>query len=218
MLMDATSNLDRSDTKLFHLMCPAAVGALPLGTIITTREDEKTIQHGLKMMKKMLPPDAFYGRGPDNGPSLGMTDDSDAERNALRSVWPQMELLLCHFHVLQAHWQWIFKGANKIERLDKPKLLRMMRKLVYSEKKEDFDNTLLEIQADPTYLKYPNYIAHMDQNVLPRKDEWSLLYRIQGQLPTNNVNTTNYCESSFRTTKDLKFNRHRAYNLVEFLR
>ena len=104
MIMDATSNLDRSDTKLFHLMCPSAVGALPLTTIVTSREDEKTILHGLKMMKRMLPQDAFYGRGPELGPTLGLTDDAPSERNALRKAWPLMELLLCHFHVLQVKY------------------------------------------------------------------------------------------------------------------
>ena len=48
LLLDATSNLDRSETKLFHMMTPAAVGALPLGTIITTREDEKTLREDFK--------------------------------------------------------------------------------------------------------------------------------------------------------------------------
>ena len=104
MIMDATSNLDRSDTKIFHLMCPSAVGALPLTTIVTSREDEKTILHGLKMMKTMLPKDAFYGRGPELGPTLGLTDDAPPERNALRKAWPLMELLLCHFHVLQVNF------------------------------------------------------------------------------------------------------------------
>ena len=29
VMMDATSNLDRGDTKVFHLVCPNCVGALP---------------------------------------------------------------------------------------------------------------------------------------------------------------------------------------------
>ena len=81
--MDATSNLDRSDTKLFHLMCPSAIGGLPLGTLVVTREDEKTIHHALKLYRDNLPENAFYGRGPNLGPALGMTDDCPAERNAL---------------------------------------------------------------------------------------------------------------------------------------
>ena len=105
LIMDATSNLDRSDTKLFNIICPSAIGGLPVGKLIVTREDEKTITHALKMYQNMLPQDAFYGRGPLLGPSLGLTDDSEPERKSLRRVWPNMTVLLCHFHVLQAHWQ-----------------------------------------------------------------------------------------------------------------
>ena len=71
MIMDASSNLDRSSSKLFHLMCPAAPGALPLTVMITTREDAQTIAFGLDLLKKILPPYAFYNRGPALGPSLG---------------------------------------------------------------------------------------------------------------------------------------------------
>ena len=218
LLMDATSNLDRSDTKLFHLMTPAAVGALPLGTIITSREDEKTILKGLQMMKKILPTYAFYGRGPNLGPVLGLTDDSDAERNALRIAWPLIQLLLCFFHVLQAHWQFIFKSESKIEKKDKPALLRMMREIMYCETQDDFDDAVDKMKESQEYNKYENYKKYMEDKVMPRNKEWSLLHRITSQLPTNNVNVTNYVETSFRVTKELKFNRHRAHNLVEMVR
>ena len=165
----------------------------------------------------MLPQDAFYGRGPLLGPSLGLTDDSEPERKSLRRVWPNMVVLLCHFHVLQAHWQWLFASANKIEKVDKPILLQMMRRLLYSQTSEIFQEVLSEITENPTYQKYPNYVTHMQDNILPRKDEWSLMFRIESELPTNNVNCSNYCEVSFRITKDLKFGRNRAYNLVELV-
>ena len=44
VLVDATSNLDRQDTKLFHIICPSPAGGLPLGTVITSREDEVTVK------------------------------------------------------------------------------------------------------------------------------------------------------------------------------
>jgi hypothetical protein len=216
LIMDATSNIDRSDSKIFHLMCPAAVGGLPLATMVTTREDEATITFALKLLQTVLPPYAFYGRGPNLGPNVGLTDDSAEERNSLRTVWPQMELLLCHFHILQAHWQWIYSAQNHIEKNDKPKLLQMMRKLVYSETENDFDEAQTEMEENPTFQKYPNYEARMEL-ILQRKDEWSLVYRINSQLPTNNVNVTNYVESSFRETKENQFNRHRAFNLVDLV-
>ena len=43
MIMDATANVDRNDSKIFHMMCPSPIGGLPLGTLITTRADETTI-------------------------------------------------------------------------------------------------------------------------------------------------------------------------------
>ena len=52
MIVDATSNLDRSDTKLFHLMCPSAIGGLPLGTLMVTKEDESTIRVALETLKE----------------------------------------------------------------------------------------------------------------------------------------------------------------------
>ena len=48
VLIDATNNLDRNDSKLFHLMCPSVIGALPVPVIITTQEDSETIKFGLE--------------------------------------------------------------------------------------------------------------------------------------------------------------------------
>ena len=100
--MDATSNLDRYDTKLFHLICPSPAGGLPLGNILTSKEDNETILAALALYKSLLSQDAFFGRGPETGPKIIMTDDSDAERGAVRALWPEVTLLLCIFHLLQA--------------------------------------------------------------------------------------------------------------------
>ena len=218
VMMDATSNVDRSDTKIFHLMCPSPAGGLPLATLVTTREDAKTIEFGLELLKSVLPSDAFYGRGPSLGPVLCLTDDSDSERLALSSAWPQLILLLCQFHLLQALWQWLWAGDHKIEKHDRAPLLRMFRKIVYSDTEELFDTAKNEMKTDELFKKYPQFQKHMESDVLPRKDEWSLLYRVKEKLPTSSVNTTKYVESNFRWTKESQFNRHRAYNLLDLLK
>ena len=86
-LVDATANLDRNDSKLFHLIVPSPIGGLPLGNLITTREDQKTITFGLNLLKSVLPDYAFYGRGRNIGPSLFITDDSAPERQSLHTAW-----------------------------------------------------------------------------------------------------------------------------------
>ena len=45
-----------------------------------------------------------------------MTDDCQAERNALSAVWPEARLLLCTFHVLQAVWRWLHNGKHGIDK------------------------------------------------------------------------------------------------------
>ena len=104
VLMDATTNLDRHDTKLFHLICPSAVGGLPLGNIITSKEDEETICAALTLFKSILPKDAFFGRGPNVGPKIIMTDDSDAERNAVKKLWPNVSFVTSILEMALERW------------------------------------------------------------------------------------------------------------------
>ena len=57
VMVDATSNLDRNDTKLFHFMCPSTVWGLPLADMMTTREDENTIKFGMDILKTVTSPE-----------------------------------------------------------------------------------------------------------------------------------------------------------------
>lgn len=43
-----------------------------------------------------------------------MTDDSTAEKNALKSLWPTVKQFLCHFHMAQAEWRWLHDSKNGI--------------------------------------------------------------------------------------------------------
>ena len=54
----------------------------------------------LKLLVSLLPTGAFFGRGSD-GPQVFMTDDCTSERQSLHAVFPEAELLLCAFHILQ---------------------------------------------------------------------------------------------------------------------
>ena len=50
----------------------------------------------------ILLPHAFYRHEPQKGPVVFLTDDSNAERNALELSYPGGVCLLCTFHILQA--------------------------------------------------------------------------------------------------------------------
>ena len=217
VLIDATSNLDRNDTKLFHMICPSLIGGLPLALLITTREDAETVQFGLEMLKSILPSDAFFGRGNVIGPQLFMSDDSDVLRRAIKNTWSYAVLLLCIFHVLQAQWTWLWDSNHGIAKDDRPHLLKLFRNVVYAESEPKLDDCLKILYADPIFQKYPLFKLHLERDTLPKKDAWSLAHRISAKLPTSNNNTNNLVETSFRYTKEEQFNRHKAYNLPDML-
>ena len=217
VLIDATSNLDRSDTKLIHVVCPSPVGSLPLADIVVTREDTNTIKFAFELLKSVLPDGAFYGRGAIMGPHCIMTDDCDAERLALAGTWPAAVLLLCVFHVLQAMWTWLWDAKHQIENHDRQTLLIMFRNVLYSETEWELSGRLEELYADVTVNKYSKFHHHLMKHTFPKIEAWSIQRRISEKLPTSSYNTNNLVESSFKYVKDIMFNRLRVFNLTEML-
>ena len=85
VLVDATSNLDRQDTKFHRFLVPSPAGGLPIGYMITSGESEELLTEAMEAFRdKVLPSHAFFKRGAKRGPMLFITDDADAEINALR--------------------------------------------------------------------------------------------------------------------------------------
>ena len=130
--VDATSNLDRQDSKLVKFMTCSPAGGLPLGFVITPSESEPVLKAAFKALKEVLPEEAFNKRGKDEGPVLFMTDDADAEINALRAVWPNAKLLLCTWHLLNAVWRWLWDRKHQVLKEDRPHLLKLFRVLLYA--------------------------------------------------------------------------------------
>lgn len=103
VFLDSSGNIDRHCNRVFLLMTHSNAGGIPLGIGITTSERQQCITAMLELLKTVCPTNGFYGRQPNNGSVVVMTDDSASERNAVpvRSVWPQASVFLCTFHVLQ---------------------------------------------------------------------------------------------------------------------
>ena len=217
VIMDGTANLDRNDSKIYHMMSPSPVGGLPLGTLITTRGDEATITEALELYKSLVPENGFFGRGKNLGPKLVLTDDDAAEKNSLRASWPESFQLLCSFHCLQALWTWLWKGEHKIEKDDRPILFNLFKNVLYSKTTHEFNRSVKIMKKNIIYRKYENFKYHIESEILPRHAEWSMRERFENKLPTHNQNTSNYVEYSFRMTKDIQFDRLKAYNLADLL-
>lgn len=58
-----------------------------------------------------------------------MTDDSRAEKNALKSIWSTARQFLCHFHMAQSEWRWLHDSKNGIKLTDRCPLMRLFQKV-----------------------------------------------------------------------------------------
>lgn len=95
---DSTASCDSLSHSVTFLLTPCGIGAVPLAVIITKGQTIDDYASGYQLIKDFVP-NAFCGNG---FPQLFVTDDSDAERSALKLVWPESRTLLCRFHVCQA--------------------------------------------------------------------------------------------------------------------
>ena len=67
----------------------------------------------------------------------------------------------------------------------------LVKRIVYSEKFEKFNDSVNAMKQNDIYRKYANFKKHVEENILPRHKEWSLKERLVNRLPTHNQNTTN---------------------------
>ena len=111
--IDSTSGMDRSNGHLFNLIVPGPVGSLSIGIFITFSETVQSITLGLEILKLLLH---------ENGiscfnPKFFMSDDSSAQKAAIKNNFPSATILLCQFHVVQALWRWLQSNVLKSTRV-----------------------------------------------------------------------------------------------------
>ncbi|XP_049268830.1 uncharacterized protein LOC119381717 [Rhipicephalus sanguineus] len=146
-------------------------------------------------------------------PHVFMTDNSRPEKDALRSVWPSAQQLLCHFHVLQAEWRWLTSSKSNVLKDDRRRFMAAFQKILYAQDDQ-------ELQAAKEALHALGHVPYSQrvQAFLQCEQQWVLLYR--AGLMTRGHNTNNYSEASIRILKDIVLCRTKAYNavaLVEYI-
>ena len=156
----------------------------------------------------------FGGKG---RPQVFMTDDSKAEINALKHVFPDSTTLLCIFHLLQALWRWLWNGSHNIHIHDRKPLMQCFRKVVYASTVSDCENYNEALLANETVGKYTLFLDHVAALWL-RKSAWCIALR--ASLSTRGNNTNNFVEASIRIFKDIVLQRCKAFNaaaLIDFI-
>ena len=213
VFVDATSSFDRQTTSIFLLSTVTPGGAVPLGVIVTSDEQEVTITEGLRSLASILPDNAFFGEGPQIGPSLVTIDDCSAERNALTTNWKSATPLLCTFHFLQRRWTWLHDSKNGV-RIKEHRiiLIKAVKELAYAEEEDKLEELYSKMKHCEVAKCYPQFLSHMEL-LWPRKKEWAHCYRRRILLRGNHTN--NYSEAGMKILKELIFSRVKSYNMVQ---
>ena len=209
VFIDATGNVDRANCKIFLIMTHCVAGGIPLGCLITTSETKNTIKVALQLYLSLLSGKAFHGEG---YPAVFMTDDSDAERGALREVFPSAVILLCSFHVLQAAWRWLWNGVNKVPKEHRSELYLLLKNMLYASSEDELSHNFHDLEVNATAQMHQNFLDYAC-NMYRRREEWALCFRTD--LPVRNNNTNNYVEAAMRVLKDRILHRTKAYNIVQ---
>jgi hypothetical protein len=97
--MDASGSLDCHNNPVYF---PS--GVLPLAVWVTSSQSEAIKKCCLHNVISVMPKHAFGGKGPGVSPSIFLTDDDSAQRNALCAYWHSSALLLCIFLLHQVPW------------------------------------------------------------------------------------------------------------------
>ena len=153
VFVDSTTDVDQLNCCLTVMVCPSATGALPLAVLLTSGQSILEYHEAFKLLQETLGKESFFQRG---YPSVFMTDNSDAERVALGSIWPDSKQFLCVSRVLQAMWRWLCNAKNEVKLCDRKPLMKIMQRLVYASSKEEFQNELEAMQKNPLGLLYKN--------------------------------------------------------------
>ncbi|KAJ8966430.1 hypothetical protein NQ314_003528 [Rhamnusium bicolor] len=113
-----------------------------------------------------------------------MTDKDLSERDVIRRLFPDANLIICIFHVMKIFCREITCEKMGITSIKRKKCLEILQQLVYSRTDKEFKN-LCNILKDTGYTKV---YAYFEKNWLHIKDEWSLN---EEYLRGSFLNTTN---------------------------
>lgn len=238
--VDSTASCDASGHSVTFILTACCIGAVPLAIIITKGQSEQDYIAGFKLLQSSLT-NSFGGQG---FPKIFVTDDSDAERNALKYIWPHSKTFLCRFHILQAVWRWLFEKKHNIDANDRRTLYNTFRDILIAEDTQNATelfsvatgNDPNEARNDPS--NDPNDVSNSINIILgkddpkfivpkkypqwiayvkkywERKEDWCMVFR---DSTTHGHQTNNFCEVSVRLFKDIVLSRNKAYNVIALI-
>ena len=149
VFIDTSGSCDQTNTCLTFVFAGTKIGALPIAIILHTSQSQENYVHVFQSLKCFL----TQVCDKEFQPAVIMTDDSKAERNALREVFPTSWLLLCIFHVNQALWRWLWQSDHGISKEDRQPIMKMFRKVMFADTIREAEINMSDLLNDDQVKK-----------------------------------------------------------------
>ncbi len=206
--LDATFNVSCYKTySLFAIMgrCPA--GAYPLGYFITSSKGEIAVRVGLQLFKAsataVLRSIQCLEENEEFSPVAICIDTDDAENNAIRHVFPECIIILCHYHFMTNMVSEVQAGRHNLSKDEIYKLMCCIRKLAGATDVPQFKSHLEEMKN-----LSGSFYEYFDTNYLNERwiSTFSEVTRVHLPLSVQRLCRSNMLtEVSFRTLKYIVF-------------
>jgi len=124
--VDSTSSCDIQSHSVTFMLAPCGVGAVSLGIFITKGQSNVDYKAAFALIKQSMP-NGFNGQG---FPKQFVIDDSETEKQALQSIWPESKINLCRFHILQFVWRWLWDTNHDVLKDDRKILFKLFHRIL----------------------------------------------------------------------------------------
>ena len=161
VLMDATYKTCKLALPLFFLVVRTNVGYSVVAEFIIQHEDSKSIAEALGLL---------HAQWDSNSISIGnfMIDCQQSEENAIREIFPESVVYLCHFHMLQAWLRWLVNKKNGVAPY-KDYCLSLLRSVAESKTTDEYTKCLMNLEKSHVWSSYPSLRNYFTQQWVPKK-------------------------------------------------
>ncbi|GIY39884.1 SWIM-type domain-containing protein [Caerostris darwini] len=208
---ESPSNKERSEHYILFMVAHTAAGGVPLGAILCTSNNDSILNLGFQLLKQLLPEHAFFGRG-EAGPYAFMIEDSESLQTALRNVWPDSDVVICIFRILQSMWQWLWNEKHNIMKDHRLYLLYLTKTVLFASSETEIDEKYQALSVDNISIIYPAYLQQLNC-LWEKKHMWGICFH--RLLPLLGAN--NYYEAAVRALKDKVFEQTKSFNTIQLL-
>ncbi|XP_055947982.1 uncharacterized protein LOC129981246 [Argiope bruennichi] len=208
---ESPGNKERTEHYILLMVAHTAAGGIPLGAILCTNNNAAILTLGFQLLKQLLPEHAFFCRS-ETGPYAFMIGDFESQQAALLNVWPESDIVICVFRMLQCMWRWLWDEKHNILRDHRLYLLYLVKTLLFASSESEIGEKYQSLCADNISILYPAYLQQANC-LWEKRHMWGICFH--RLLPLLGAN--NYYEAAVRALKDKVFEQTKAFNTIQLL-